>query len=71
MTQFTRRNIYLTIGFLFIIFGRFIPAPAGMEQSGMAVAGIFAGVLLLWLTVAIDWPSLLCIGALGLSLIHI
>ena len=66
MTQFTRRNIYLTIGFLFIIFGRFIPAPAGMGQSGMAVAGIFAGVLLLWLTVAIDWPSLLCIGALGL-----
>ena len=66
MTRFARRNIYLLLGFIFIIFGRFIPAPVGMQQSGMTVVGIFAGVLLLWLTVAIDWPSLLCIGALGL-----
>ena len=66
MTQFTKRNIYLVIGFMLIIFGRYIPLPDGMQPSGMNVVGIFAGVLILWLTVAIDWPSLLCIGALGL-----
>lgn len=66
MTKFTKRNIYVLLGFILIIFGRFLPLPEGMQPSGMNVVGIFAGVLLLWLTVAIDWPSLLCIGALGL-----
>lgn len=40
---------------------RLIPAPMGLPQAGMQVVGIFLGTLLLWLTVAIDWPSLLCL----------
>lgn len=52
---------------LFFMFGfRFIPSPDGLSQSGMQVIGIFIGVLILWLTIAIDWPSLLMMGALAL-----
>lgn len=36
-----------------------------MTQSAMRVIGIFLGTLLLWLTVSIDWPSLLCMAALA------
>ena len=43
-----------------------LPAPAGMTRAAMQVIGIFAGTLLLWLTVSIDWPSLLCMAALAL-----
>ena len=51
---------------LIIIAFKFIPAPSGLTQSGMAVIGTFLGTLILWLTISIDWPSLLCILALGI-----
>ncbi len=52
---------------LFFDFGfRFIPAPSGMSQDAFGVIGIFIGSLILWLTISIDWPSILCILALGL-----
>ncbi|MDU1909589.1 SLC13 family permease [Fusobacterium sp.] len=66
MTQTLKRNIYIAIAFVFIIFGRFMPLPVGMKPEGMTVLGIFLGSLLLWLTVAIDWPSLMCIAAIGM-----
>lgn len=37
-----------------------------IPRSGLQVLGIFSGTLLLWLTVAIDWPSLLCLALLGM-----
>ena len=40
--------------------------PGALTEAGVQVLGIFLAVLLLWLTVAIDWPSLLCLGALML-----
>ena len=52
---------------LFFDFGlRFLPAPGGMSQDAFGVIGVFAGSLLLWLTISIDWPSILCILALAL-----
>lgn len=66
MNQNSKRNFYIMISFALIIFGRFLPLPEGMKPAGMTVTGIFAGSLLLWLTVAIDWPSLLCIAAIGM-----
>ncbi len=60
-----KRNIYILLSFILIIGGYFVPTPAGMTPAGAKIIGIFLGSLLLWLTVAIDWPSLLCIGALG------
>lgn len=31
----------------------------------MQVLGIFIGTLILWLTTAIDWPSILCLAGLA------
>ena len=51
---------------LFLMFGlRFIPI-ASLTPSMVQLLGIFMGVLLLWLFVAIDWPSILLLGALAL-----
>ena len=66
MNQILKRNLYIGTALILIILGRYIPAPMGMSQEGMTVIGIFMGSLLLWLTVAIDWPSLLCITAIGM-----
>lgn len=51
---------------LSVVFGfRYLPAPQGLSADGMQVIGIFVGVLVLWLSVGIDWPSLVCIAALA------
>lgn len=59
-----KKNLIYFVSLLIILFFRFIPAIPGVTASGMQVLGIFLGVLILWLTVAIDWPSLLAIVAL-------
>ncbi|MBQ8468780.1 MAG: anion permease [Clostridia bacterium] len=52
---------------LFCDFGfRFLPAPWGLSQDAFGVIGVFIGSLLLWMTLSIDWPSVLCILALAL-----
>lgn len=61
----SKRNILVWISLLCIVFFRFIPGPAGLSASAMQVLGTFVGVLLLWLTISIDWPSLLCLAALA------
>ncbi len=59
------RYTIIGISIFIIILFRIIPAPNGLTQSAMAVIGTFIGVLILWLTISIDWPSILCILALG------
>jgi len=59
------RGIVIAIALCFICLFRFIPAPGGMTASAMQVLGIFAGVLLLWMTLSIDWPSMLCLAAIA------
>lgn len=60
------RAIIIVIA-LFCDFGfRFLPAPWGMSQDAFGVIGIFIGSLILWLTISIDWPSVLAILALAL-----
>lgn len=61
----SKRNIIIFISLLLIVFSRFIPGPAGLSPSAMQVLGIFLGIILLWLTISIDWPSLLCFAALA------
>lgn len=56
-----KRN-YLTtllLSLLFIILFRIITPFDGLSSSGMALIGIFIGILILWMKVSIDWPSLL------------
>ena len=61
-----KRISIITVAFLLMFGFRFLPAPDGLSASGMQVVGIFAGVLLLWLTIAIDWPSIIALLALAL-----
>lgn len=65
MSTQKQRTLVILISLAFILFFRFMPAPAGLSASGMQVIGIFIGVLILWMTLAIDWPSLLAIAALA------
>lgn len=59
------RIIVIPICIALCLFGKFIPAPSGLNADAMGVLFIFLGVLVLWLTIGIDWPSLLLIFSLG------
>lgn len=60
------KKIIITIICLLIVaLFRFIPAPSGLSADGMQVIGTFIGVLILWILIGIDWPSLLCIASLA------
>lgn len=59
------RAVIIAVSLLFILFFKFLPAPTGMTQPAMQVLGIFFGVLLLWMTISIDWPSMLCVLAIA------
>ena len=60
-----KKVIYTILALFIVSCFRFIPAPDGLTADAMQVVGVFVGVLLLWITIGIDWPSLLCIAALG------
>ena len=45
--------------------GRFIPPVGELTSDGWGVIFIFLGTIILWLTIGIDWPSLVCIFSLG------
>lgn len=61
----TQKIIYIIVALFIVLFFRLLPAPQGLSASGMHVIGTFIGVLILWITVGIDWPSLLCIASLS------
>lgn len=60
------RIIIITICVSLCLFGRFIPSVNGFSSDGFGVLFIFIGTLILWLTIGMDWPSLLCIFSLSL-----
>lgn len=59
------RAIIIPICVILCFIGRFIPSINGLSSDGFGVIFIFIGTLILWLTIGIDWPSLLCLLALG------
>ena len=59
------RYIVIAIALICIFGSSFIGQIGELKASAVNVLGIFAGSLILWLTIGIDWPSLLCIFALG------
>lgn len=59
------RAIIIPISIILCFVGQFIPSVNGLSSDAFGVIIIFIGVLLLWLTIGIDWPSLLCLFALG------
>ncbi len=60
-----KNKLIILISLLIVALFRFIPAPVGLTTDGMQVIGTFIGVLILWVTIGIDWPSLLCLAALS------
>lgn len=58
------RWIMIPICLALCFFGRFIPIP-NLSTDAVGVIFIFLGVLIMWLTIGIGWPSLLCLLALG------
>ena len=59
-----KKKVIYAVSLALMMFFRFLPPFSGMTASGMQVLGIFAGTLVLWLTTAIDWPSVVCLVAL-------
>ena len=59
------RWIMIPICIILCFVGKFIPENDVINPQTLQILLIFAGVLILWLTIGIDWPSLLCIFALG------
>lgn len=59
------RAIIIPISIILCFVGQLIPSVNGLSSDAFGVIFIFIGVLLLWLTIGIDWPSLLCLFALG------
>lgn len=60
-----KRQTAVLLGLLCIVLGKVLPPVGGLSPAGMQVLGIFAGVLIMWLTIAIHWPSLLGIAMLA------
>lgn len=59
------RAIIIPICIILCFVGQFIPSVGGFSSEAFGVLFIFIGVLILWLTIGIDWPSLLCLLSLG------
>lgn len=59
------RIVAISIACVLCFLGKFIRPIPGLSQDAMGVLFIFVGCLFLWLTIGIDWPSILCIVALG------
>lgn len=60
-----KRAWIIAISMIFILFFQYLPAPTGLSGAAMQVVGIFIGVLIMWMTISIDWPSMLCLAALA------
>ena len=59
------RITIISICTLIAFCGRFIPSFGGLSQDAIGVLSIFVASIVLWLSIGIDWPSILCILALG------
>ena len=58
----TSHIIALVISIVLMFFSRIIPVP-GLPATGAGVLGILVGAIILWLTVGVNWTSLLILMA--------
>ncbi len=58
-------NIFLVLSLALIIGSRFMPPAYGLSSQAWGVLGVFFGSLLMWITISIDWPSMITLLALG------
>lgn len=62
-----KQCVHSVIGLVIMFCGWFIPPVAPVTEVGMQLAGIFCGLVYLWSTVGMLWPSLLGIVAMLIS----
>lgn len=60
-----KETAFLVLALVVMIGSRLIPPMGGLSQEAMGVLGVFFGSLILWITIAIDWPSMITLLALG------
>ena len=58
-------NFFLVLSLALIIGSRFMPEMWGLSPNAWGVLGVFFGSLLMWITISIDWPSMITLLALG------
>lgn len=69
MVTVSHRRYYThtIVGLVLMLGIGFMPPLEPLTKAGMQVGGIFLGLLYLWTTVGILWPSLLGLGALAMT----
>lgn len=60
------KSIVIILCATLCIGGKYIPSIGGLSSDAFGVLFVFLGTLILWLTLSMDWPSLLCIFSLSL-----
>ena len=65
MTKSQKDTFWLVVSLAAGFLVRSLPAPAPLTQEGLAVLGIFLTSLMMWITISIDWPSLITVLLLG------
>lgn len=58
--------IFLVVSLVIIFGSRLLPEFGGLSSEAIGVLGVFIGSLIMWITISIDWPSLITLFALGL-----
>ena len=65
MTKSQKDTFWLVVSLAAGFLVRSLSAPAPLTQEGLAVLGIFLTSLMMWITISIDWPSLITVLLLG------
>ena len=61
----SKDTIFLILSLAIMIGSRFVPEFGGLSSEAIGVLGVFFGSLLMWITISIDWPSMITLLALG------
>ena len=64
--KINKRNIIIFISILLMTLPKYLIKIDNLSSDAIQVLGIFIGILLLWISISITWPSLLLILTLGL-----
>ena len=63
--KISKDTIFLILSLAIMIGSRFVPPFGGLSSEAIGVLGVFFGSLLMWITISIDWPSMITLMALG------
>lgn len=65
------RSIIIPLCIIICFMGIWMPSIGVLPQAAVHVLCVFLGSLILWLTIGIDWPSLLCLFSLAFIQINV